>query len=47
MSLRTPPPFPADLRAELRELYREDILKLEGLPDRDLSMWLEAKEQNA
>ena len=45
MNLRTPPPFPADLRAKLLKLYRQDILKLEGLLDRDLSMWLEGMEQ--
>ncbi len=40
-NLRTPPTFPADLRAELLDLYREDILKVETLLDRDLSIWLE------
>ena len=39
-NLRTPPTFPADLRAELTDLYREDIHKLEGLLGRDLSIWL-------
>jgi hypothetical protein len=34
--------LPADLRAELLKLYREDILKLEVLLDRDLSIWLNA-----
>jgi hypothetical protein len=28
------------LRAKLLDLYREDILKLEALLDRDLSIWL-------
>jgi hypothetical protein len=28
----------------LLKLYREDILKLEGLLDRDLSIWLELIE---
>jgi hypothetical protein len=41
MNLATPPKFPADLRAKLLEHYRDDILKLEGLLDRDLSIWLE------
>ncbi len=45
-NLRTPPKFPADLRAELLKLYRKDILKLEGLLDRDLSIWLEVVEQH-
>ena len=31
---------PADLRADLLKLYREDILKLEDLLGRDLSIWL-------
>lgn len=40
-NLRTAPTFPADLRAELLGVYREDILKLEALLDRDLSSWLD------
>lgn len=44
-NLTTPPKFPPDLRAELLELYREDILKLEELLDRDLSIWLEGIKQ--
>jgi len=39
-NLKVPPKFPSDLRAKLLDLYREDILKLETLLDRDLSMWL-------
>jgi hypothetical protein len=39
-SQRAAPTFPADLRAELLALYREDIEKLEALLDRDLSVWL-------
>lgn len=39
-NVKPPPPFPADLRAELLALYREDVLKLEVLLDRDLSIWL-------
>jgi hypothetical protein len=38
-NLQTPPKFPADLRAKLLDLYREDIHKLETLLDRDLSIW--------
>jgi hypothetical protein len=34
-TLSPAPSFPADLRAELLELYREDILRLEELVDRD------------
>jgi hypothetical protein len=36
-----PPPLDQDVRKELIESYREDILKLEKLIDRDLSTWLE------
>lgn len=39
-NLKPPPKLPADLRARLLNLYREDILKLEALLDRDLSIWL-------
>ena len=35
------PPFSCELRAELREAYREDIGKLQGLIGRDLSHWLQ------
>ncbi len=37
----TKPPMPEDIREELTEAYREDILKLQGLIKRDLSSWLE------
>lgn len=40
-NLKAPPTFPSDLRAELLRFYLEDILKLEGLLDRDLSIWLD------
>jgi hypothetical protein len=36
-----PPPLDQDVRKELVGSYREDILKLEKLIDRDLSTWLE------
>ena len=39
-NLKAPPKLPADVRAKLLDLYREDILKLEALLDRDLSVWL-------
>jgi len=39
-NLKVPPKFPPDLRAQLLKVYREDMLKLEGLLDRDLSIWL-------
>jgi sulfotransferase family protein len=34
------PPLDAEIRAELIEFYREDILRLEDLIGRDLSLWL-------
>ena len=34
--------FPRELQAKLLDLYREDILRLEVLLDRDLSIWLNA-----
>lgn len=40
-NLSPAPSFPADLRAGLLDLYREDILRLEELIDRDLSGWFE------
>ena len=40
LNLRTPPTLPDDLRARLLEIYREDILRLEELLERDLSIWL-------
>lgn len=36
-----PPPLDQDIRKELVDMYREDILKLEKLIGRDLSSWLE------
>lgn len=44
-NLQVAPTFPPDLRAELLGLYRDDILKLEALLDRDLSTWLERAER--
>lgn len=41
-NLRAAPEFPSDLRTDLLNHYREDILKLEALLDRDLSIWLQA-----
>jgi Sulfotransferase family len=40
-NLSPAPSFPADLRANLLDLYRDDILRLEELVDRDLSGWFE------
>ena len=39
-NLKPPPKFPVEVRAQLLDFYREDILKLEALLDRDLSIWL-------
>ena len=39
-NLKPAPKLPAGLRAELLNLYREDIFKLESLLDRDMSIWL-------
>ena len=39
--LAKPPRLPAEVRKELVEAYREDVLQLEGLIQRDLSSWLE------
>jgi hypothetical protein len=40
LNLESAPKLPPDLRAQLLKLYREDILKLQELLDRDLSIWL-------
>lgn len=40
LNLSSAPKLPADLRSKLLNFYREDIFKLEGLLDRDLSIWL-------
>ena len=37
LNLRPAPKLPTDLRADLLKLYREDILRLQELLDRDLS----------
>ena len=39
-NLRQPPPLSPEVRKELAEAYREDILRLQGLIRRDLSTWL-------
>jgi Sulfotransferase family len=36
-----PPPFPPEVRRQLTDSYREDILRLQELIGRDLSVWLE------
>ena len=41
LNQKTTPKFPPDLRSKLLNFYRNDILKLEALLDRDLSIWLE------
>ena len=40
LNLATTPKMPPDLRAKLLGIYREDILGLEELLSRDLSIWL-------
>lgn len=40
-NLRQPPPLSPELRTELTAIYREDILELQDLIERDLSHWLE------
>lgn len=39
-NLTEPPPLEPEVREELIEVYRQDILRLEGLIGRDLSAWL-------
>lgn len=39
------PPLEREHRQRLIEIYRDDILQLEGLIDRDLSEWLEGEEE--
>ena len=39
------PPLSPEFRAELTETYREDILRLQDLIQRDLSHWLEAEQR--
>jgi len=41
-----PPPFPAEVRRQLIESYREDVLKLQELIGRDLSLWLQDNRKN-
>ncbi len=36
-----PPPISPETRSALKELYRDDILKLQELIDKDLSVWLD------
>ena len=40
LNLASTPKMPPDLRAKLLGIYREDILRLEELLGRDLSIWL-------
>src|SRR5262245_340058 len=40
LNLKPAPKLPPDLRADLLKLYREDILKVQDLIDRDRSVWL-------
>ena len=38
--LPPPPPLTDEIRARLTDLYREDILRLQDMLERDLSHWL-------
>jgi hypothetical protein len=40
MNLTKTPKMPSEVRADLLRLYRDDILRLQSLLDRDLSVWL-------
>lgn len=40
MNLSATPKMPAEVRADLIQLYRDDILRLQTLIDRDLSVWM-------
>lgn len=40
-NLEQPPKLPHEIRQQLIEVYREDILKLQDLLQRDLSIWLQ------
>ncbi len=40
------PPFPLEIRERLYNVYREDMLVLQGLIDRDLSAWLKPPSKN-
>lgn len=40
MNLAPPPALPSDTRAELSDYFRDDILRLQDLLGRDLSVWL-------
>jgi Sulfotransferase family len=44
MNLHPPPPLYPALRRQLVEVYREDILNLQDLLGRDLTHWLQVKE---
>ena len=43
LNLRPPPTLSPELRTELLEIYRDDILRLQELLERDLSVWLEPR----
>lgn len=41
LNLKKPPQLSLEVQRQLIEVYREDILKLQNLIQRDLSKWLE------
>lgn len=47
INLSPAPKLPPDLRAQLVALYREDILKVQELLDKDLSVWLQDDPRTA
>jgi hypothetical protein len=47
LNLSAAPKLPADLRGELLKLYSDDILRLQELLDRDLSVWLKDDRRTA
>jgi hypothetical protein len=40
VNLKAPPPIEPEIEKELRQFYRDDLLKLQDYIDRDLSAWL-------
>jgi len=40
LNLSATPKMPAEVRADLIQLYRDDILRLQTLIERDLSVWM-------
>ena len=45
-TMKKPPKLSAERRELLRDHFREDILRVQALVERDLSLWLEPMEAN-